>query len=860
MRKARSLSTLVLAMSLLMSCGGGGGGGGDNGSSGSTLADLVVTSVSTLSSAVAGSTYTITGTITNQGGTMGAAAAVLYLSPNSNVTIDGGQVGLAVYMGFLGAGSSWNFSTSITIPENVSNGSYYFGVAAMGDDPSVQGNNVTSQPITIIGGTTCSSDGYEPDNAFSAATSLAFATPQQHNHCEGTSDWMRFTATGGTVYGVFAAKTGSEASPILSVYGTDGSTLLPSTPFGSSFYSRITWTAPADGTYYIKAAPWNGVSSGGANTEYDVTVGDLRPDLVVSSLLASASGLPGGILWASDTVRNQGFVSAGTFTVSLYLSADATVTNGDTLLGSRTVGSLGVDESNYSSTEYTIPAGVTPGQYYLAAIANPQGSLNEFIVSNNTGTVLSFTVQSLGTCTPDGYEEDDTALSTATTITAGDAAQAHNHCDDTEDWIKLPMTSGSSYAIRVARSNLSTAWVELYDTNGTTKLAGNGTTAIDHTAAATDTYYLKIGNCGSAGDGRDYTVQVQPQLADLVQTLTLSNGTTVPAGGFLNVTDMVSNVGYLDAGAFEIGFYYSANSPLTTGDSLGATRALTGLPSSGYLSSNQSWANYVHFPKGVAPGTYYLAAIADRTNAVAEVNEANNGSQSLAITVTAPSCSWDAYEDDDTAASAQSIAPGETQNRNFCDDGIDWIKFTPSVNGVYVAYSPTEPAYLTVYQQDGITPVTPHDTYFYSKVSWDATAGTPYLLKYATYQGALGGAYQFGLFQCSQDAYEDDDVLAAAKPIAVNETQTRNHCEDRYDWAKFDAVAGTSYTITTTNGQNVYLTLYDGVSPYAVASSSTAQGGKLRVINWTAPTSGTYYIEMDRFEFGQNTDYTLNLK
>lgn len=862
----RSLAALFVMLSLVSCGGGGGGGGGDTGGGGgTTLADLVVTSISTLSTGVAGSSYTLTGTIKNQGGTMGPAAAVIYLSPSSNVSVDGGQVGLVVYWGFLDAGGAWNFSTTISIPMNVANGGYYLGVSAMGDDPSVQGNNVSSQPITITGGTTCSPDSSEPDNTAAAAGTLAFAVPQQHNHCEGTSDWLKFSAAGGTVYGFSAARTGSKASPILSVYGTDGVTLLPGTSSGNSIVTRVTWTAPANGTYYVKAAPWNGMSSAGANTEYDITVGDKRPDLVVSGFYASATGLPGGIISASDTVRNQGFVSAGTFTVSLYLSADPAVTTGDTLLGSRSVSSLGIDQSNYSSTlYYSLPASLPTGTYYLAAIVNPSGALSEFSTTNNTGSVNTLNVQPLGSCSADPYEPDDLVTTTTTTITVGAAPQSHNHCDDTVDWLKFNANSGNNYAIRLVRSGISNAWIELYDTNGTTLLAGDywdDTAAIDWQAPGNGTYHIKVSSNGTTGGGTDYTIQVQPKLPDLIESVSLQNGTTVPAGGFLNVTDTVSNIGYLDAVPFDIGFYYSSDSIITTADTLGATRPVAGLPAQGsWQSTNTSWMNPVHIPKSLPTGTYYLAAIADPAGAIPELNEGNNTSTPVAVTVVAPSCAWDAYEDDDDAASAKSIAPGETQNRNFCDDGIDWIAFTPSVSGAYVAYSPTSPGDLLVFQEDGVTPVTPHATYFYSKLSWDATAGTPYRLKYSTYQGATAGAYQFSLFQCAQDAYENDDTLAAAKTITPNETQSRNHCEDRYDWAKFDAVAGTSYTITTTNGQNVYLTLYDGVSEYAVASGQTAQGGKLKVINWTAPAGGTYYIEMDRFEFGLNTDYTLNLQ
>ncbi len=839
-----------------------GGGGTQNNPSGSTLGDLVVTTFSAPSTGVAGTSVTVTGSIKNQGGAPTTGIVQIYLSPNSNVTVDGGQLGFDFYWGFLEPGQFWNFSFKITLPTNIANGTYYLSAVAQGDDPSVGGNNVWNPPVsfTVTGGTTCSSDSFEADNTAGAAKPLTFGVSQQHNHCEGTSDWMTFSATGGTVYGFSATRVGNKASPILSIYGTDGSTLLPSTSFGSSLVSRVTWTAPANGTYYVKAAPWAGMSSSGANTEYLVTAGDQRPDLVVDYASASSSGLPGGIIWASDTVRNQGFVSAGTFTVSLYLSANAAVTTGDTLIGSRTVSSLAIDQSNYSSTlYYTLPA-LAPGAYYLATIVNPTGAVSEFTTANNISTALSITVQSLGSCTPDQYEEDDLFTTTTATITVGET-QTHNHCEDTVDWIKLPMTAGSSYSIRLTRSGLSSAWVELYDIDGTTRLAGNGsngTTAIDRTASVDGTYYLKVGDNGAPGAGKDYTIQVQPMLPDLIETVYLQNGTSVAAGGFLNVTDAVTNSGYLDAGAFEIGFYYSAaTSSITTAHTLGATRSVVTLPAQGsWQSTNTSWMNYVHFPKSLPTGTYYLAAIADHSsNAVIELNETNNTSAPVVVSVIAPSCAWDAYEDDDDLLSAKAITAGETQNRNFCDDELDWVTFTPSVSGMYVV-SATNSVFFSPYQADGTTPAPTHDTYFYSKFSLAAAAGTTYYLK--GYNGS--GAYQLTVFQCIQDAFEEDDTLAAAKNIAVGETQARNHCEDRYDWAKFTAVQGTSYTITATNGQYVYATLYDGVSEYALASGASAQGEKLKVINWTAPTSGTYYIKVDRFEFGQNTDYTLNLK
>ncbi|MEJ5272578.1 MAG: hypothetical protein WH035_00470, partial [Spirochaetota bacterium] len=50
----------------------------------------------------------------------------------------------------------------------------------------------------------------------------------------------------------------------------------------------------------------------------------------------------------------------------------------------------------------------------------------------------------------------------------------------------------------------------------------------------------------------------------------------------------------------------------------------------------------------------------------------------------------------------------------------------------------------------------------------------------------------------SKDAYEEDDSTTYAKTITVNSTpQEHNFYDDAYDYLKFSAVSGTTYTIET---------------------------------------------------------------
>jgi hypothetical protein len=860
MRNSFSMKSLVLLLPLLLlvSCGGGGGGGAGATSSGSTLGDVVVTAFSAPSTGAAGTGITVTGSVTNQGGVMTPAVAQIILAPTSDVTVDGGQLGFDFYSGFLGPGQSWNFSFKVTLPSNIANGTYYLNAVAAGDDPSVQGNNVWNSPIpfTVTGGTTCLPDGYETDNTAGTARTVTLGASQPHNHCEGTSDWMKFSATKETVYGIIAQKVGTMASPSLSVYGTDGVTMLAGTSF-PAIYSRMTWTAPASGNYYLRVAPFWGTLSAGANTDYRITLGDVsHPDLIVENFWYQGAGMPGGLITVSDSIRNQGFADAGSFDVSVYISTDPVVTTADTLIGTRTVTSLAANQSTAGSwLNYALPMW-PDGTYYLATIVNPTGA-NELVTSNNTSTVLPVTITAPTSCSPDAYEPDS-SYTQAKSITVGAAPQAHNHCQDTSDWMSFAATAGNNYSIRVVRtSGYDTPCALLYDTNGTSLLAGdcnNSPQAIDWHANASGTYYIEV--TGSIGNANEYTVQVQPQLPDLTQTLSI-NFPTVNAGGVLDVSDAVSNIGYAAAGPFAVGVYRSTAGTVTTGDTLVATRSLSGLPVQTSIWDTNQASYSVSFPKSLAPGTYYLAAIADHLNTVTELSETNNASQPIAVIVTAPTCSWDAYEDDDDPASAKPIALDEVQSRNYCDDSIDWVSFTPAADGTYVASS-TSSIYLELYASDGTTKLTPHDTNMYSRLSWMATAGTQYYLK--NYGGT--GAYQLTVFQCTPDAYEDDDSPGAAKTITVGQSQTRNLCEDNQDWAQFSAVSGASYTIKATNGVNLWLELFntDGSTHLAYGSLGSGQTKGMSVITWTAPSTGTYFIKTSPvWGFGKNLDYTLSL-
>ncbi|HEY5993944.1 MAG TPA: CARDB domain-containing protein [Gallionellaceae bacterium] len=885
MKNAKVARCLIAAALLaLAGCGGGGAGSGTTAgttspTTGTALPDLAITSFSAPSAGTVGGLYTATVTVTNLGTAVAAGTSAIFaLSPTSDITSDYYMLNLGLGAAVLSPGQSTTITVTFNnLPSNAPNGTYYIGAIIPYGPELSKANNITAQPFTLSGGSTCTNDGFEPDNSAGAAKAIVLGQPQAHNHCDGTSDWLSFNATSGSTYTLSTSQVNSGTWTQIILYDTDGITPIANGGSGlnSVYESRLQWTASKTGTFYARVVPVFGLMNAGPNTGYNMNLGDVRPDLIVTGLYTLGNGVQGGQVNVSATVFNQGFAAVATassYDVGYYLSPTATFNVATAIaLGTQTfTGGLPVGSTSpYVTQAVTIPAATAVGNYFLFAVVNPAGTLNpvsEYATVNNVSAGQPFSVIS-ASCTDDIYEPDN-SFGAAKVITVGAAPQAHKHCLDMTDWVMFSATAGTSYSIMVNKvGGSANPTVQLYDTTGATLLlpaAGTTATSINWTAPATGTYYILASD--GMGAGTDYTIAVNLLLPDLTDSMVTQTTTTVTAGGFLDITDTVSNTGYLAAGPFTVGTYFSATTSVSAANTLAASRSVTGLLAPpNYPSSNQAWYS-AHFAYTTPPGTYYLATIADSTNAVTEVTKTNNTSTPIAITVVAPPCAVDAYEDDDDPTTAKAIAAGATQARNSCDDGIDWVTFTPAVTGVYVAFTGAFGPSLAVLNSDAVTPVTPQDSYYTQQYSWNATAGTKYYFKITNNFPGSGTAYNLTAYQCVQDAYEEDDVPAAAKPIVVGAAaQTHNLCDDGRDWVTFNATAGTKYTITATNvgaASNVKVTLYDATGTTIQAFGSAAQGGKTNVISWTAPATGTYAVQATPSTqlWGANTDYTLQLQ
>ncbi|MBM2803282.1 MAG: putative Bacterial pre-peptidase C-terminal domain protein [Deltaproteobacteria bacterium] len=115
------------------------------------------------------------------------------------------------------------------------------------------------------------------------------------------------------------------------------------------------------------------------------------PDLMVSGLSTSpASVNAGATIYITDTTRNSGNNTAGASVTQYRLSVDSTITSSDSLIGSRSVGTLKKSSSSTATNiAVTIPSNVTPGPYYIGACADGTGVVTESNETNNCGAITT---------------------------------------------------------------------------------------------------------------------------------------------------------------------------------------------------------------------------------------------------------------------------------------------------------------------------------------------------------------------------------------------------------------------------------------------------------------------------------------
>ena len=358
------------------------------------------------------------------------------------------------------------------------------------------------------------------------------------------------------------------------------------------------------------------------------------PDLIVESpSLSDITLTTGQSFTLSATLRNRGTAQSATTMLRFYQSSDATISTGDTEIGSNSVASLAAAGTSAESTGLTAPSGV--GAYYYGACVD--GVSGESDTSNNCSTGVRITVAEAPD-SPDLIVESLSASSSSVSARQSFtlSATVRNQGAAQSATTTLRYYRSSDATISTSDSAAGSDRVAILPASGTSFESVRLTAP-----SSADTYYY--GACVDTVSGESETSNNCSASVSVTVTATVVDPPPPPSGPDL-VVDSVSvddsspeagtgftlrvrvrNRGNEPADATTLHYYQSTDATISTTDTELDTDNIADLPAS--QSSDESTS--LTAPLG--PGTYYYGACVE---SVADESRAgNNCSRSVRITI-----------------------------------------------------------------------------------------------------------------------------------------------------------------------------------------------------------------------------------
>lgn len=569
-------------------------------------------------------------TVKNQGTTpsLDFINATMYLSKDATITNADYWFGQS-QIGRMAPGASSTVMFSGAAAYNLAPGTYYLG--AIFDDTNVQvesneTNNVwTGAPVTVYIGA---------DLVMTAVSTTATNLPLNGGITVSTTVKNQGTAqtwTASNYVGIYLS-----TDPIITTADTMiGGSYTGPLAAGASLTTNIGTAIPGNlppGSYYLGAIADYANSEPESNETNNAITGAAlstvhEVDLVMTAVSTTASSLEvGGSAVINSTVKNQGASSSDPFYVGIYLSTDATITNTDTLVGVRPLWwgvYAGTSESD--ATTVNIPFDLATGTYYLGAIADYSNGISETNETNNAITGAAITVVSNVDLVMTGVSTSATSLTTGGNATVSNTLKNQG---------TAPIVVGSTIGIYLSTDAIITPADVLIGTVTVPSLAAGASLTSDTNVSIPSnllpgTYYL--GALADYTNAQSEAIETNNSLTgaiksvipnvDLVMTAVSTSATSLTRGGTASVSTTENNQGTQATTASNIvGIYLSTDATITTADTLIGTTTLNSLAAGASSTVNTT----VNIPSTLVPGTYYIGAIADYSNAQPETDETNN--------------------------------------------------------------------------------------------------------------------------------------------------------------------------------------------------------------------------------------------
>ena len=391
-------------------------------------------------------------------------------------------------------------------------------------------------------------------------------------------------------------------------------------------------TAPtAAGTYYYGACvdPVSGESNSRNNCSISqsVTVVTEFPDLVVESPSVSDNAPASGDSFEfTASVRNQGNGRSASTTLRYYRSTDATISAGDTAVGTDSVGFLDASRTSNESVRLTAPS--SPGTYYYGACVDAVS--DESDTGNNCSSAVEVTVGAAPA--PDLVVESPTVSDSSPA--AGNsfdlsATVRNQGTGRSRSFTTLRYYRSTDATISARDTEVGTDSVGFLDASETSdesvRLTAPSSPGTYYYGACVDTVSNESDTENNCSSGVAVTVGAAPAPDLVVESPTVSDSSPA-AGNSFDLSATVRNQGTARSRSFTTLRYYRS-----TDATISARDTAVGTDSVGFLDASETSDESVRLTAPSSPGTYYYGACVDTVSN--ESDTENNCSSGVAVTV-----------------------------------------------------------------------------------------------------------------------------------------------------------------------------------------------------------------------------------
>jgi uncharacterized delta-60 repeat protein len=160
----------------------------------------------------------------------------------------------------------------------------------------------------------------------------------------------------------------------------------------------------SDEAFFVNlSAATNGIAINHGQGIGTITNDDASPDLTASNAVLDRATL-------SYRINNTGAGAAAASTAGIYLSTDGTITTADALLVTHATPALAGGASDLEAALLSFPGNLTPGTYFVGAIADHNGQIAEGGETNNASSGIPVVLGNDSANTLDGATGNDTIL------------------------------------------------------------------------------------------------------------------------------------------------------------------------------------------------------------------------------------------------------------------------------------------------------------------------------------------------------------------------------------------------------------------------------------------------------------------